>query len=110
MKKILFVCSANKQRSKTAEDFFSEKYPSHEFLSAGTNLKVCRKEGTNPLSEQMLAWADQIYIMERRHKDLIRKNTGSNYGSKIIVLDIFDSYKYYDRSLIELLKSKISLS
>ena len=43
--KILFVCSANKQRSKTAEDYFASKYGNHEFLSAGTNLKLFRKEG-----------------------------------------------------------------
>lgn len=110
MKKILFVCSANKQRSKTAEDFFSEKYPNYEFLSAGTNLKICRKEGTNPLSEDMLAWADQIFVMERRHRNLIKENSNFNYESKIIILDILDKYKYYDRTLIDLLESKISLS
>ena len=43
--KILFVCSVNKQRSKTAEDYFAEKYQAYKFLSAGTNLRICRKEG-----------------------------------------------------------------
>ena len=44
MKKILFVCSANKQRSKTASDYFSEKLTTFEFDSAGTNHKICNKE------------------------------------------------------------------
>jgi len=56
IKNILFVCSANKQRSKTGEDYFSTIYPNRNFKSAGTNLKVCEKEGTNPLTEEMLIW------------------------------------------------------
>lgn len=109
MKKILFVCSANKHRSKTAEDFFSEKYPNYEFLSAGSNLKICRKEGTTPLSENLLDWADLIYVMETRHERIIKENTGNKYVTKTIVLNIKDLFKYYDSSLIELLESKIQL-
>lgn len=110
MKNILFICSANKQRSKTAEDYFSEKYPDFEFLSAGTNLKLCRKEGTNPLTEILLKWADFIYVMEIKHTSLINKRTGNKYNAKIKVLGIQDRFKYYDRKLIELLESKIDLS
>ncbi len=39
MKSILFVCSANKDRSKTADDYFSKHYPDLSFDSAGTNKK-----------------------------------------------------------------------
>ena len=42
-KTILFVCSANKQRSKTAEDYFSSKYADFHFISAGTNRKICEQ-------------------------------------------------------------------
>ena len=68
---ILFVCSANKMRSKTAEDYFSMKYPEFDFMSAGTNHKTCQKEGTTPLEEWMLDWSDKIYVMEHKHKDII---------------------------------------
>lgn len=51
---ILFICSANKQRSKTAEDYFSTKYPELHFISAGTNIKICEREGTNPLTTEAL--------------------------------------------------------
>ena len=91
--KILFVCSANKQRSKTAEDHFSKKFLEHEFLSAGTNLKICRKEGTIELTEDLLKWADNVYVMEKKHLDQIQKHTGSKYYSKIIVLHIPDIYQ-----------------
>lgn len=55
MKNILFICSANKERSKTAEDYFSGRFPHVNFNSCGTNIKLCEKEGTNPLTEDLLA-------------------------------------------------------
>lgn len=105
--KILFVCSVNKQRSKTAEDYFAEKYQAYKFLSAGTNLRICRKEGTTELTEDLLQWADAVYVMEQKHLDQIQKHTGSKYYSKINVLDIPDVFKYYDADLIELLEEKV---
>lgn len=107
--KILFICSANKQRSKTAEDYFSEKCKDHHFLSAGTNTKVCRKEGTTELTQDLLQWADKVYVMERKHLDQIQKHSGSNYYTKLEVLDIPDIYKYYDSKLISLFENKIQL-
>ena len=107
--KILFVCSANKQRSKTAEDYFALKYSDYEFLSAGTNTKICRKEGTTELTEDLLEWADKIYVMERRHLDQIQKHTGSRYYSKITILNVPDIYKYYEGNLIALLEEKVVL-
>lgn len=81
--KTLFICSANKQRSKTAEDYFASKYPEYEFLSAGTNSKICKKEGKTELTEVLLEWADKIYAMEKKHLDQIQKHTGSKYYTKV---------------------------
>ena len=103
---ILFVCSANKQRSKTGEDFFSEMYPHLSFESAGTNHKICEQEGTNPLTEEMLEWADIIFVMENRHAKLIKEHTSNRFGSKIVILAIEDRYKYYQKELIALLIEK----
>lgn len=107
--KTLFICSANKQRSKTAEDYFAVKFPEHEFLSAGTNLKICRKEGTTELTEDLLEWADKVYFMEKKHLDQIQKHTGSKYYSKVTVLNIPDIYEYYDKALIRILDERIML-
>jgi predicted protein tyrosine phosphatase len=106
MKRILFVCSANIQRSKTAEDYFAEQYPTVEFASAGTNLRLCRKEGTNPLTEVLMEWADTVLVMEDKHRKAIRQNGGAQFGKKIRVLGIPDRYKYYQRELIELLEER----
>ncbi|MDG1332534.1 MAG: phosphotyrosine protein phosphatase [Crocinitomicaceae bacterium] len=109
MTNILFVCSANKQRSKTADDYFAEKYPELNFDSAGTNLKICQKEGTNPMSEDLAEWADVIYVMEKRHKDLINKHTSASYSKKIRVLHIPDRFKYYQKELIEILEDRLNM-
>jgi len=63
MKKILFICSANKLSSKTAEDYFAKRHANYHFKSAGTNIKICRKESTIELTEELLIWADTIFVM-----------------------------------------------
>lgn len=109
MKKILFVCSANKQRSKTAEDYFASKYDNYNFDSVGTNQKICNKEGTNFITEEHLLWADVVYAMELRHKKAINELTGRNYYQKITILNIPDHFKYYQKELIKILEEKIQL-
>lgn len=105
-KNFLFVCSANKQRSKTGEDYFSELYPHLSFESAGTNHKICAQAGTNPLTEEMLDRADIVFVMENRHAKLIKEHTSDRFGSKVVVLAIEDRYKYYQKELITLLVEK----
>lgn len=102
-KNILFVCSANKQRSKTAEDYFCIFYPDFNFQSAGTNLKICQTEGTNPLTEELLSWADIIFVMENNHSKLIKEFSSNKFASKINILSIEDKYKYFQPELIEIL-------
>jgi len=103
---ILFICSANKQRSKTAEDYFSSKYADLEFMSAGTNNKICEQEGTNPITSVILEQADLIFVMENSHKKEIKNFINGRFKKEIIVLDIKDIYKYYQQELIELLEKK----
>lgn len=69
---ILFICSANKQRSKTAEDYFSSKYADLEFMSAGTNSKICEQQGTTPINSALLEQADLIFVMENSHKKEVK--------------------------------------
>ena len=106
MKKILFICSANKDRSKTGEDYFSEKYPELEFDSAGTNWKTCNKLGTNFVSETQLEWADKVFVMENKHLKAINEIFGKGYFHKLEVLNINDIYTYNQKELIELLYNK----
>lgn len=110
MKNILFVCSANKDRSKTAEDYFSKHYPNLFFDSAVTNKKSCNKLGTNYFNKEQLELADKIFVMENKHLKAKRKKFGNKFYNKIIVLDINDVYKYCSKELIKILKVKIILT
>lgn len=105
---ILFICSANKDRSKTAEDYFSENYSDHIFDSAGTNEKTCNQLGTNYIEEYQLEWADKIYTMESKHYKAIKEIYGNQYSKKISVLYIRDIYKYGSKDLVEIIINKIS--
>lgn len=105
---VLFICSANKLRSKTASDYFSSLFPHINFQSAGTNVKICQQEGTTVLTEELLEWADIIFAMENHHRNQIKKFSSKKFGSKIRVLHIPDDYEYYDSELIHILETKLS--
>ena len=106
---ILFICSANKDRSKTAEDYFSENYVDYNFDSAGTNKKTCNQLGINYIEDYQLDWADKIYVMENKHLKAIRELYGNEYSNKTSVLNIRDIYKYGSKDLIEILEKKVIL-
>ena len=108
IKTILFICSANKQRSKTAEDYFSRKYADFHFISAGTNIKMCEREGTNSLTIDILHQSDLIFVMEQRHKKQVMDCLNGKFKKNLIVLNIPDLYKYYQQELIEILEDKIT--
>jgi predicted protein tyrosine phosphatase len=95
IKNILFVCSKNKWRSRTAETIFKNN-PTINVKSAGTD-----KDARIKLTEKQLAWAHLIFVMEYKHRQIIKLNFSDNYNKdKIIVLDIADDYEYMDEELI----------
>jgi len=100
---ILFVCSQNKLRSPTAEQIFAD-HPGVETDSAGTN-----KDAENPLSFELVRWADMIFVMEKTHRNKLQKRYRAALGdARVICLDIPDDYEFMDEALIELLKVKVS--
>ncbi|WP_447931226.1 low molecular weight protein tyrosine phosphatase family protein [Sphingopyxis fribergensis] len=100
---ILFVCSQNKLRSPTAEQIFAD-HPGVETDSAGTN-----KDAENPLTSELVRWADMIFVMEKTHRNKLQKQYRAALGdARVICLDIPDDYEFMDEALIELLKVKVS--
>lgn len=106
-KSFLFICSANKKRSKTAEDYFSKKFPDLNFKSAGTNRKICFQENTNYLSKTDLEEADIVFVMEQHHENYIYKNFNKTFSAQIIILQIKDHFNYYQKELIEILEKRV---
>ena len=100
--KVLFVCTANKLRSPTAEDVFRD-FPGIEALSAGTD-----SEAPRPLTKELVASADLIFAMENHHRERIRKKFKQRPAdSRIVTLHIPDEYERGDPELIELLRQRI---
>jgi predicted protein tyrosine phosphatase len=103
LKTILFVCSQNRLRSPTAEQVFAD-YPGVEVASAGTN-----NDAENPLTGELVKWADMIVVMERQHKAKLQKKFRTSLrGQRIISLDIPDDYGFMDPELIHLLTTRMA--
>jgi predicted protein tyrosine phosphatase len=100
--KVLFVCTANKLRSPTAEDLF-RAMDGIEARSAGTD-----PDCPNPLTADLVAWAELIVTMENHHREHIRKKFKKDRpaDNRIITLFIPDEYERDDPVLIDLLREK----
>jgi predicted protein tyrosine phosphatase len=102
VRNVLFVCSQNRLRSPTAEQVFAD-WPGIETSSAGTN-----NDAENPLSHELIEWADVIFVMEKAHRNkLLKKYRSVMNGKRLICLHIPDDYDFMDPALVNLLKSKI---
>lgn len=99
---ILFVCSKNKWRSPTAESLF-KNHAFYKVRSAGTSDSARVR-----ISENHIKWADLIFVMEKKHKQLITKFYAEAAADKeIIVLDIEDEYRFMDPELVEIIKLSV---
>ncbi|WP_448657797.1 low molecular weight protein tyrosine phosphatase family protein [Sphingomonas sp. CJ99] len=103
MRNYLFICSQNKLRSPTAEQIFSSRQ-GIEVSSAGTN-----HDAENPVTPELLEWADTIFVMERQHRNKLQKRFRSSLnGKRIVCLDIPDEYEFMDPELIRLLEARLA--
>ena len=101
-KRFLFVCSQNRLRSPTAEQVFAD-WPGVAASSAGTN-----HDAENPLTDELVEWADVIVVMERSHRNkLQRKHRKALAQRRVICLDIPDEYEFMDPGLVRLLKARM---
>lgn len=100
---VLFVCSKNKWRSRTAETIFKNKN--------GLNIKSAGTEQSARirLTWKMVEWAEVIFVMENKHKKRIFRDFKNSIDQQeIIVLDIPDNYPYMDEALIEMLTQSVN--
>ncbi|MEL7729068.1 phosphotyrosine protein phosphatase [Citromicrobium bathyomarinum] len=98
----LFVCSQNKLRSPTAEHIFAD-HLGISTMSAGTN-----NDAENPLSDELVDWADVIVAMENTHRNKLRKkHKAALKDTRVIVLNIPDEFEFMDDALVRLLKARM---
>ena len=78
-------------------------WPGIDVASAGTDAHAA-----NPVTAELLAWADIIFVMEKSHRNKISKRFRSSLKSqRIICLNIPDDYEFMDAELVELLKGAV---
>lgn len=87
----------------TAETIF-QNHPIHQVKSAGTSAAARIK-----VNSKMIVWADLIFVMEKRHQQILNENFRDDLNSKqLVVLDILDDYQYMDEELILEIGTKVS--
>ena len=100
-RKVLFVCTINRMRSATAHKIY-ESDARFEVKSAGTN-----RSANTFISNELLDWADSVIVMEKHHRNTIRKMFPEIYErKKIVCLYIPDEYDFMQEELIGILKNK----
>jgi len=100
--KILFVCTANLQRSPTAEELFMNWQGKWETKSAGTDPVP----GRTPITQELVNWADLIICMEPEHIEFI-KSYFNCPGGKLKVLNVEDRYFRNDPELVAELQRRV---
>lgn len=104
-KHLLFICSGGLDRSPTAEDIINKESKEYEAKSCGLYPFFA----DNPLTKQALRWADQVIVMEQRHKADILEKFPLFIQDKpdIIALDVSNEYVRDQTELKELLRTKL---
>ena len=96
------MCSRNRLRSPTAEQVFAS-WPGIETASAGIN-----RDADNPVTPELLQWADLIMVMERVHRSkLSAKFRTQMAGKRIVCLEIPDQFDYMQPALVQLLNARV---
>jgi predicted protein tyrosine phosphatase len=106
MKPILFVCSPNLQRSPTAELVYKEILKEKNIQDVEVKSAGLLKSAVNVLTNELIKWADKIYVMEEYMKEEIVKKV-PEANDKIRVLNIEDVYFINDPVLRDILRSKL---
>jgi protein-tyrosine phosphatase len=100
--KILFVCTANKMRSKTAEKIYKDERFIVKSAGAANFADV-------PLNLELLNWADYVIVMEDMHIEWIRESYPMYFFRKreqILSLDIPDVFNFMDFELVSQIEHK----
>jgi predicted protein tyrosine phosphatase len=101
-KKVLMVCTGNKDRSPTAAMLLAEMCAPMWVSSAGTEPWA-----KNPVTQELVEEADVICVMEDAHRRSIIERFGASHAEKVICLDIPDNYICWEAELVHKLKPKL---
>lgn len=99
---VLFICGKNRLRSPTAEHLFAD-WTGVDTASAGLS-----NDADVPVSQELLEWANLIFVMEQIHRKKLTARFASDLANKrIVCLHISDDYEYMAPALIKLLEARV---
>lgn len=99
---VLFVCGRARRRSATAERLFADA-PGWAVACAGIS-----KDADEPLTGELVEWADAIVVMESAHRRKLQRDFGRFLSDKkVVCLDIADEYEFMQAELVELLRERV---
>ena len=104
--RILFVCSNNRDRSKTAEDLYKNDLR-FEVKSAGVDVSA-----EEQVTRELVNWADVIIVMnDKEDRQVFKLHQKFPYlrpmKKKIIDFDIPDNYTRGHPELVDLIKTRM---
>lgn len=74
-----------------------------------SGLQVPAPSARVKINAKLILWADAIFVMEKRHKQIITERFATEVIEKeLVILDIPDDYEYMDEELIEQIQSKMT--
>ena len=101
--RILFICTANIDRSRTAEDLYRGD-PRFDVRSAGTSPYA-----TIPITRDLLRWADRVFVMcekEDRHRTMLLLRF-PDVECRVVDLGVEDRWRRGDPELVRLLLRRL---
>lgn len=98
-----FLCSRNRLRSPTAGEVF-RTWPGVGVESAGLS-----PDADNRVTPELLAWADDIFVMEPIHRTRLTQAFGPWLrGKRVVCLRIPDDFGFMDPKLVSLLRARVA--
>jgi predicted protein tyrosine phosphatase len=102
MIRVLFICGKARSRSPTAAQIASQ------WEGVRADCAGLSNDADDLLSSEQLAWADMIFVMDRRQKARLSAQFGGMVsGKRVISLDVQDCYSFMEPELVELLTQKL---
>jgi len=95
--RLLFICSANLNRSPTFQKWFEEQHPEFDVKSSG-----CWHGYPDRVDAELLQWADWIFVMDISHKKHLHRMYPECMG-KLRVVGVSDQYDWNARELLDLI-------
>ena len=104
-KNVLFICDNNRSRSPTAEYIFNNNVTYSEKYSAKS--AGIYEESMKQLTEELLLWADMIFVFEKDYiREIMKRFPKYRFHAMMVNLDIPDVCYYMDPELIYLIREK----